>query len=241
MKILITGATSGIGKELALELLRNDENILYLVARRLDKLNEIYGVYGNRCVLIDADLSVLHKIGVIFDRISGSKLDGMVHCAGVSLLMKVAENDVLSMLDTFNVNYFSFIELCKYFYNSQHSNNGASIVAMSSIAASAVPYRQAIYSSSKAALEQSIRCIAKEFLPRRIRVNGIAAGAVETEMFNKLENNSDNLRLRMENYYPLGIINPNKIVKTIIYLLSDDSEHVDGTIIRYDSGFMINR
>ena len=241
MKILITGATSGIGKALALELLRNNENTLCLVARRLDKLNEIYGAYGNRCVLIDADLSVLHKIGSIFDRISGVKLDGMVHCAGVSPLMKVADNDTLSMLQTFNVNYFSFVELCKYFYDSKYSNNGASIIAMSSIAASAVPYRQTIYSSSKAALEQSIKCIAKEFLPKKIRVNGIAAGAVETEMFNELEKNSDNLKVHIEKYYPLGIINPNKIVKTIIYLLSDDSIHLDGTIIRYDSGFMINR
>ena len=110
-----------------------------------------------------------------------------------------------------------------------------------SIAASAVPYRQAIYSSSKAALEQSIKCIAKEFLPRRIRVNGIAAGAVQTEMFSELEKNSENFRLRMEKYYPLGIIDPSKIVRAIIYLLSDDSAHIDGTIMRYDSGFMINR
>lgn len=241
MNILITGATSGIGKALAIELLRNEKNTLFLVARRFDKLKEIYGVYGKRCVLIDSDLSALYNIGNIFERIHGVKLDGMVHCAGVSPLMTVVDNDVPSMLDTFNVNYFSFIELCKLFYENQHSNDGASIVAMSSIAASAVPYRQTIYSSSKAALEQSIKCIAKEFLPRKIRVNGIAAGAVETEMFNELEKNSENIRLRMEKYYPLGIINPNKIVKTIIYLLSGDSVHMDGSIIRYDSGFMINR
>lgn len=241
MKILITGATSGIGKELAVELLRDEENILYLVARRFDKLQEIYGEYGKRCVLIDTDLSALQSIGGIFERIKGDKLDGMVHCAGVSPLMTVLDNQVSSMLDTFNVNYFSFIELCKFFYDNQYSNDAASIVAMSSIAASAVPYRQTIYSSSKAALEQSIKCIAKEFLPRKIRVNGIAAGAVETEMFNELEKNSNNLRQHIEKYYPLGIIDPKNIVKTIIYLLSDDSAHVDGTIIRYDSGYMINR
>ena len=241
MKILITGATSGIGKALALELLRDEKNILYLVARRSDILYEIYGVYGKRCVLIDSDLSTLHSVGRIFERTQGVKLDGMVHCAGVSPLMTVADNDVSTMLDTFNINYFSFIELCKLFYDNKHSNDGASIVAMSSIAASAVPYRQTIYSSSKAALEQSIKCIAKEFLPRKIRVNGIAAGAVETEMFNELEKNSENLRLRMEKYYPLGIIDPIKIVRAIIYLLSEDSVHMDGTIMRYDSGFMINR
>ena len=241
MRILITGATSGIGKAVAVELLRDEKNILYLVARRSDKLNEIYDKYGERCILIDADLSNLYSIGGIFERTQGGKLDGMVHCAGVSPLMTVTDNDVASMLDTFKVNYFSFIELCKLFYDNKHSNDGASIVAMSSIAASAVPYRQTIYSSSKAALEQSIKCIAKEFLPRKIRVNGIAAGAVETEMFNELEKNSENLRLRMEKYYPLGIIEPNKIVRTIIFLLSDDSSHMDGTIIRYDSGFMINK
>ena len=241
MKILITGATSGIGKALALKLLSNNENVLYLIARRSDKLNEIYGAYGEKCVLIDADLSALHSIGDIFERMQGVKLDGMVHCAGISPLMKVVDNEISSMLETFNVNYFSFIELCKFFYDNHNSNDGASIVAMSSIAASAVPFRQTIYSSSKAALEQSIKCIAKEFLPRKIRVNGIAAGAVETEMFKELEKNSENLRLRMEKYYPLGIIDPNTIVETIIYLLSDSSAHVDGTIIRYDSGFMINR
>ena len=67
MKILITGATSGIGKALALELLRDEKNILYLVARRSDILYELYGVYGKRCVLIDSDLSTLHSVGRIFE------------------------------------------------------------------------------------------------------------------------------------------------------------------------------
>lgn len=112
-------------------------------------------------------------------------------------------------------------------------------MAMSSIAAQYASWRQTVYAGSKAALEESVRCIAKELLSSGIRVNCVAAGAVETEMLQKLETQSTSLREKLEKVYPLGVIEPDCISEMIAYLLSDSARYITGSIIRVDSGFAV--
>lgn len=240
-KYLITGATSGIGKELALNLLCDSNAKIFVLGRNEEKLQRCFGEYRNNCSIIVCNLLDLRSIQNVFYSLNGEKLDGLIHCAGLSPLNTVVDNKIDTMMETFTVNYFSFMELCKFFHNPQFSTEGASIVAMSSIAASSIPYRQSIYSSSKAALEQSIRCIAKEFLDRKIRVNAIAAGAVETEMLQDLETKSNGLKEKLSSYYPLGTIHKKEIIEFIKFLLSGKAVHITGSIFNIDSGFLVNK
>lgn len=239
---LVTGGNSGIGKNVVITLLKHGAKV-FAVDINTDQLSLIQNDFGQDIEFVNFDLTHLPEIKSIFDtaKNKGFIFDGMVHCAGISPLMKIVENDIEKMLLTYKINVLSFIELLRYFHDSNYSNDAASIATMTSIATSVASFRQTVYSSSKAALEQVVKCAAKEFLDRNIRVNAVSAGAVETEMLVDLQKNSDGLREKFLKYYPLGLIAPDEIAKTIMYLLSEESKHIDGSIIRLDSGFFINK
>lgn len=230
---LITGGSSGIGLQTAKALTEKGACVVIVGSNpaKLDSaLREL--PEGNHGICFD--LKNLGQIERIFTECAnlGIVFDGMVHCAGISPLMLVRENDLQTMLDTFSVNYFSFVELVKYFQRETVSAPTASIVAISSIAASQPTNRQSVYASSKAALEETVRCLAKELMLRHIRINALALGAVRTEMYNKLEKENPSLG----NRYPLGAIALPAVSDAILYLLSEKAGYMTGTIIKMDAG-----
>ena len=240
--ILVTGGNSGIGRSVVEKLLKEGARV-FAVDVNTSWIDNIQKEYPNQLIAFLSDLSQLDKIKLIYDTAlsNGYIFDGMVHCAGLSPMMKIEDNDVDKMKITFDVNVLSFIELLKYFHKIEFSNDYASVVTLTSISTSVASYRQTVYSSSKAALEQVVKCAAKEFLDRKIRVNAVSAGAVETEMLVNLEQKSNGLREKFLNYYPLGLISPEEIANTIGFLLSNESLHIDGSIIRIDSAFFVNK
>ena len=235
--ILITGATSGIGKATYLYL-REKGYRCVIIGRDQKKLDEL-GQNDANTILINFNLLNLDNIGIIFQKIQSLriKLDGLVHCAGLSPLMLTKENDINVMKETFEVNLFSFIELLKFFQDANVSNINSSIVAISSVAGEFSSYRQTVYGASKAGLEQAVRCMAKELMQQGIRVNCVAPGAVQTEMLTELQTKSNSLKEKLESIYPLGIIPVEKVAEQIEYLLSSKSKYMTGTIMQMDAGY----
>lgn len=229
---LITGGTSGIGLQVATDLAAKGAKVV-IVGSNPTKLEHAVSQLPTENYGICFDLKNLNKIGDIFAQCAEWSIvfDGMVHCAGISPLMLVRENDVQTMLDTFAVNYFSFVELVKYFQREMTSASAASIVAISSITASQASNRQSVYGSSKAALEETVRCLAKELMLRHIRVNAVAPGVVESEMLAQLETKSNGIARS-----PLGIIPAEQVSRLILYLLSDDAAYMTGSILKMDAG-----
>lgn len=236
--ILITGATGGIGEAVAKKLFSEKYNLI-LLGRNENKLRQIANDLGD-AVCIPYDLTKLHTVESVFEllRSKNIKLDGFVHCAGIAPLMKIQENDIDIMLETFNINLFSFIEFAKYFSLEKYSNDNSSIVAISSVTARVAANRQTVYTSSKAALEQAVRCMSKEFMERKICVNCIAPGIVETEMFKSLSEQSVTLREKSEKLCPLGVIPPENIADIVEFLVSEKSKYMTGSTIIADSGFL---
>jgi len=239
-KILITGASSGIGKSVAKFLSANGATVI-LVARNEDKLRKIALELPGESKVFPFDLTNLENINQIFDFCFHENilLSGMVHCAGISPLMTVRENDISTMLDTFKVNYFAFVEMVKYFSFEQYSLDNSSIVAISSDAAVIGGYRQAIYSGSKAALNCSVKSMAKELqFNRKIRINTIMPSAVETEMLDELRNNTTDLDDKILIRQILGIIEPDNIAGLVGYLLSDMGRYMNGLSIPVNGGYV---
>lgn len=239
-KILITGASSGIGKSVAKYLSLNGATVV-LVARNKDKLNQIALELPGESKVFPYDLTNLENINQIFEfcRHESILLSGMVHCAGISPLMTVRENDLSIMLDTFKINYFAFVEMVKYFSFEQYSLDNSSIVAISSDAAVVGGYRQAIYSGSKAALNASVKSMARELqFTRKIRINTIMPSAVETEMLDELRNNSTDLDDKILIRQVLGIIEPDNIAGLVGYLLSDMGRYMNGLSIPVNGGYV---
>lgn len=236
--ILITGATSGLGKNLTEYLAESSLFSPVILARNESKLQMLAEKYSIQ--YIKYDLSDIYNISSVYEQLESKNiaLDGLVHCAGISPLMLTKDNDPIKMTETFNVNFFSFVELVKGFVNYCSNGGEKSIIAISSVAAKVASYRQSVYGASKAALEEAVRCMAKELMSQGIRVNAIAPGAIQTEMLIDLQKKSEGLREKLEKLYPLGIADPIYFSKMIEYLLSDESKYITGRCIDMDSGFL---
>lgn len=223
--ILVTGASSGIGFNTCVHLDSVGYKIL-AVARSEERLGKLSNLLRNEHVIYQFDLANLADIENIFFKCKemGFKLDGMVHCAGVNRDQPVRTNSLADMAETFNVNLLSFVQLASFFCKKKYSNENSSIVAMSSTAAIACDKGMCTYATSKAGIDAAVKVMSKEFSSRKIRVNSIQPGYVNTQMIEQFMENA--------NAQPLGIIEPVDIAFLIEFLLSDKAKFISGSNIK---------
>ncbi len=234
-KVLVTGASSGIG-EAVCRYLSGQGYYVVLLARNEERLRKVSGELPNESKVIFYDLKNLENIEQIFERCTiDGKLSGFVHCAGVNRNMPVKMNDVDDMIEVMTINYYSFIELAKYFYKKKYSEQESSIVAVSSIAAQSCDRGENVYSSSKAALNAAVKVMAKEFSKRKFTVNSIMPAYVDTPMLTNLKEQG-NLE-ELTKGQTLGIMDPIQIAYLIEFLLSDKSRCITGTNIPITAGY----
>lgn len=237
---LITGASGGIGKELAEQLLSAGERCV-LIARNTEDLWKLKERWMERTVVYSKDLRE-RDMSDIFAELKKDgflPLDGLIHCAGVAPLMRIEETDDQLLEETYAINVFSFVRLMKQFACSGVYQKGASVVIMSSVTAQRGSNRQAVYAGSKGAVEATVRCLAKELLQRQIRVNAITSGVIETPMLQRLRIESVHLDESIKSTYPLGIIPVEEVCDAIRFLLSDSAAHITGTSFSVDSGYLL--
>ena len=232
--ILVTGASSGIGRSVA-ELFSEKGYQLVLLGRNREKLDTFSDCKPqNRIYSYCIDLCELEKISYIFEDLcdKGIKLDGLVHCAGVEGSLSPVRSVKYSSLDhLMKLHYEAFIELSRLFYKKTASNEGASIVAVSSLAAVMCQKKTIDYSAAKAALNAAIRVMSKEFLKRNIRVNGIMPANVDTPMCDNLKNLID-----IETIQPMGMIEPRQIAYLTEFLMSEKAKYITGALIPVSAG-----
>lgn len=234
--ILVTGASSGIGAATS-EYLSEQGYFVVLVARNQDRLDQISKNLCGESLIISYDLSDLGHIDEIFNicRDKGVKLDGMVHCAGINNDIPVRANDINVMKEVTTINYYSFVELGKCFNKKKYSNDGASVVAISSSAAETCGKGMCTYSASKAALNASVKVMGKEFLRRRQRVNAILPTFVDTPMAARMDETLGDLDNKVAGQ-PLGLIEPVQIAYLVEFLISDKSSYITGACIPVSAG-----
>lgn len=235
MNILITGASSGIG-ETVCRTFDQSGNILFMLSRNETKLvKATESIKYAKVKTIAYDLTNLYDIEQVFKEIAseGVKLDAMVHSAGINKDVPIRSNDVEWMMEVMNTNLLSFIELGKFFSKKKYSSEGAGIVAISSMASLQCAKGMCTYSVSKAGLNAAVKVMAKEFVKRKIRVNAILPNFVDTTMTEEaLEYSSTNI----EEFQPLGIIEPKKIADIIDFLLSEKAAYITGALIPVSGG-----
>ncbi len=234
--ILVTGASSGIGAATS-EYLSEQGYFVVLVARNQDRLDQISGKLNGESLVMSYDLSELEHVEEIFIscRDKGIKLDGMVHCAGINNDIPVRANDVKVMKEVTAINYYSFVELGKYFNKKKYSNDRASVVAISSSAAETCGKGMCTYSASKAALNASVKVMGKEFLRRHQRVNAILPTFVDTPMAARMDEVLGDLDNKVAGQ-PLGMIEPRQIAYLVEFLISDKSSYITGACIPVSAG-----
>ncbi len=236
---LITGATSGIGQRTAYMLAAQGCRLV-LTGRNQTQLEIMREEIGCDTIIVPYDLNNLDDVEQIFlcCKENGIKLDGLVHSAGIARNAIIRANDWKDLQDVMRVNCLSFIELGKYFALKKYSNDGASIVAVSSIASCLNDAGMVQYSASKSALNSSVKTMSKEFLKRKIRVNAILPANVNTELFLAGEEYIEDFMENALARQPLGIIEVEQVVYLIEFLLSDNSKYITGEWITMGGGMV---
>lgn len=235
-KILVTGASSGIGKAIALECAKLGA-AMYITGRNQDRLDKVKKdiITVGECLSITTDLTSADGTDLIADIVE--PLDGIVHCAGIgdrTLSKMVREKDIERVMDT---NFNAPVLLQRALLKKKKVKKGASIVFIASRAPFAPTIGNGLYSASKGALIAYSKVLGLELAPQKIRVNSICPAMVWTELVEKDAALTGADYQEAEKSYPLGRYGkPEDIAYLAVYLLSDCSEWMTGSCIDVTGG-----
>lgn len=239
-RILVTGASSGIGRETCV-LLSHLGAQLVLVGRSEDRLAAtLDSLDGTGHVVKPKDMAdpdVIPAWMKILAKESGP-LTGLVHCAGIHAFNPVRflkDQDFSNMM---NVNVNSAVQLAKGFRQKGVRGESNSLVLLASVAGLVGQAGVAAYSASKGAITSLTRSLAMELAAENVRVNCVAPGIVKTEMTQEFQSKlTDEQYQQLCNDYPLGLGEPRDVANAIVFLLSNTSRWVTGTTLVVDGGF----
>jgi NAD(P)-dependent dehydrogenase (short-subunit alcohol dehydrogenase family) len=234
-RILVTGASSGIGKATALMLAKNGASII-LTGRDQAKLDSVLGMLNDdKHIALSFDLNDDKAIKDLAQAVDS--LDGLVYSAGVIdyTLYKNLNREKYEKI--FNVNFYSAIQLTNDLLKLKKIQKGSSLVYISSISSILGVPATTLYGASKAALNTAVRVLASELAPRGIRANTVMPGIVRTPMISEAEGLIESEAFDLaEKQYPLGFGTPDDVASTCMFLLSDASKWMTGTSLLLDGG-----
>lgn len=242
--ILITGASSGIGKETAIVCSKLGANVV-ITGRNKDRLTDTYKSLdtesGQSHLCLVADLS--SEEGVIELVSNMPKLDGVVSNAGFvipSLIKFIKAEDMQKLMDT---NTFSHVLLAKMLYKKKLLNNNGSYVFTASIGGNFnYSLSNAMYGMTKSALNSFMKYCAVEFATKGIRCNSICPGMIETPMnSNDGSFTKEDFELDTQKYLLKRYGKPHEIAEPIAFLMSDASSFMTGHTMVVDGGVTINK
>lgn len=240
-RILIVGASSGIGKQTAITLSQVGAK-LSLVARNEEKLQKaIEALEGEGHDYFIADVSNVNSIETLIKDVvtKDGPLDGLVYTAGVGTALPLMQSKPEKVQDTFKVNFFGFFEVIRQVARKTRFNPGMRIVGVSSCASLRGDKSKAIYSSSKAAMDSAVRCMAKELAEKGICINTVAPSMTATDLYDRYvekygEESATNKELLTRQY--LGIAQSQDIANAIAFLISPAARFITGITMPVDGG-----
>lgn len=233
--IVITGAGSGIGRETAIVASKQGARVI-LLDLSLEGLQETYSMLdGEGHTIHQIDLSDNDSIAPLVKEIVDSygRINGLVHCAGISSRkpLNVLTKDGFGKV--MDVNFYSFVELVRQTCKKKSFVEGGSVVVMSSISSIKGYKAKTEYCVSKAAIDSFVRCMALELADRRIRINSVMAAEVLTPL--ALKAREINAEVGASNFEaPLGPSEPYEVANLICFLLSDATKTISGTSVLID-------
>jgi len=236
--ILVTGASSGIGRQIAISCSRMGAKLV-LSGRDGERLQETLSqLEGEEHLILAADLLKEDERTQLVERLPA--LDGFAHCAGVLHPFPVGFFDQKKLDETLNANFEAPVLLANALVRRKKFRRDASIVFLSSASAQH-PYRGgALYCSSKAALETFAKVLALELYPQGIRCNCLSPAMVHTPMFDKAEKgmSKEEMDKHIANY-PLGAGFPEDVANAAVFFLSPASRWITGVNLKLDGGYTL--
>lgn len=238
--ILITGASSGIGRQCAIDCSRMGARIT-LVARDETRLHETLSqMEGEGHACYSFDLSRTEYIGtLVTEAVSlGGKFDGFVHAAGIEMTKPIKLLTPNDYEQVYRINAISGFELVRHLTNVKNFNKSGAIALISSITSTIARTGVAAYSASKGAMVSVAKVMALELARKNIRVNTISPGTILTSLMQNYLSTLDqeSYKARLSGF-PLGLGKTSDISSTVIFLLSDASRWITGQNFIVDGGY----
>lgn len=237
---LVTGASRGIGRAIALRLAEDGANVAVIYAGSADKaeavVNEITALGVNakayRCNVADS-AAVNETVKAVTNDLG--KIDILVNNAGITrdgLMLRMKDEDFDAVLDTNLKGAFNMIRAC---YSGFIRKKSGRIINISSVSGIMGNAGQANYSASKAGVIGLTKSVARELASRGITCNAVAPGFIQTDMTENLGANNPLL-----NSIPLGRMGkPEDIAATVAFLASDSAAYITGEVLKVDGGLAI--
>jgi NAD(P)-dependent dehydrogenase (short-subunit alcohol dehydrogenase family) len=238
-RILVTGASSGIGRAIAVECSKMDAELI-IMARNEERLNETFHSMKQNELnhkMILGDLLNDDDMERIADSIP-HKLDGIVQCAGLTIpkpFKNLSQDDFAKVM---KVNFESPVLLTQRLLKQKKIERAASVVFISSISGVFCSYAAGgAYSASKGAINGIVKSLAIELAPREIRVNSVNPGMVDTNILESGVITQEQLQEDMKKYPLKRYGRPEEVAYAVVYLLSDASKWVTGSNLLIDGGY----
>lgn len=242
--ILVTGATSGIGRQTAILTSKYGARVS-IIGRREEKLQETLSMMsGEGHDFSVFDLSDINGIEPLIKNIvaKNGPFDGYVQCAGINKDQPINSVKFDKIHELMLTNFYSFYEMVRVISRKGRFNPGLSIVGISSTAAECGVSSNTAYSATKAAMNGAMRSMAKELSVKGIRVNTILPGPTNTEMYREyltlrtgVKEQESSLTPVQRNY--LGINEPSDVANAAMFLLSPASRMITGIELPVDAGY----
>ena len=237
--ILVTGASSGIGRQVAIDAAKLGAT-LAISGRNASELKKTFDqLEGKNHTQIESDLTKVDEIKKLSNQLQ--TLDGMVHCAGIVKPVPVKFINENQIDEVFSINFKSVVLLNSQLLQQKKIRNNASIVLISTISTLHPYFGGGIYIASKAALEGYGKTLALELSSKKIRVNILQPALVKTAIYQSTIESafSDEEMKKYEKQYPLGIGETEDVANAACYLLSEKSKWITGTCIPMDGGLTL--
>lgn len=232
--ILITGASSGIGRAIAVECSKMGASLI-ITARNKERLEKTLTMMeGDAHKMIAADLNYTEQIKKLVDEMPS--LNGVVLCAGIGECVPVAYATRKKFNPVFETNFFAQVELNRLLQKQKKYAPGTSVVVITSVAAVLANIGNGVYGASKAALSSWCKYVAREWRDKGLRINTIQPGMVETPLIRGGAIDDEQLKADMMHYLHHRYGHPEEIAYGAIYLLSDAASWVTGIDLPIEGG-----
>lgn len=239
-KILVTGASSGIGRSTAICLSEQGARVIFN-GRNVERLKEtMEAMTGAGHLILPADLIETEDMTGLFNEMvsDGKKLDGLVHCAGIATILPLAMIKRSNIENCMRVNLYPLFEMTRLFSKKKY-HDGNAIVAVSSIVVKQPAKCQSVYAATKGAVNAAVQALAIELADKNIRINCVMPASTDTEMMrDALTRMPDEAMMRKMKQQLLGVTTPEEIANIIMFLLSDLSGAVTGREFYADGGLL---
>ena len=236
--ILVTGASSGIGKATAIECSKMGATVA-ITGRNEQRLSETYGqLEGHGHFKLVADLKVEDELTELTNNLP--EIDGLVNVAGTVKTLPFQFVNRAELINIFDVNFFAPVLMSQKIIKAKKLKKRSSIVFISSIDGPMVAHiGNSMYAASKGAVSAIVKNMALDLAAKKIRVNCVLPGMTETPLINIDSITEEQLAADMKLYPLKRYGKPEEIAYAVIYLLSDASSWVTGSNLLIDGGFTL--